>query len=289
MLSTGVASSVFNLSEPGRTDYDLRLKAGPFPLRVHPLFWVMAAVLGAMNFTRYPDSFNAIPPVLIVIWVVVIFFSILIHELGHAIAMRMYGESAHIVLYMMGGLAISGDEGYGMWQRQRARTTKEQVIISAAGPGAGFIFAAIIAGLVFAFGGNVEFRLYSYVIPIPEIQLYRGESLLDTILSQPASIYLIELIEAALYINVFWGIFNLLPVFPLDGGQIVRAIMTHTDPWQGVKRSLWVSLISSAVVALFGFTSGNRFIGIMFVMFAISTWQTIQQMDGRGGFGRGPW
>lgn len=276
---------MFNLSDPGRTDYDLNLQVGPFPIRVHPLFWVMAAVLGAMNC----NSAQGVILIMIAIWVVVIFFSILVHELGHAIAMRFYGEAARIVLYMMGGLAISGEEGWLASRSQRPRTSLQQVIISAAGPGAGFIFAAVVALIVFAAGGSVDIRLYNHVIPIPVIELVRGESLFDTVTAQPSAIYLIEVITAALFINIFWGIFNLLPVFPLDGGQITRAIMVHYDPWQGVKKSLFVSLFASILIALFGFTQGQSFIGIMFAMFAISSWQSIQQIDGRGGFGGRPW
>lgn len=276
---------MFNLSDPGRTDYDLNLQVGPFPIRIHPLFWIMAAVLGAMN----SNSQDGIILIMIAIWVVVIFCSILVHELGHAIAMRYYGETARIVLYMMGGLAISGEEGWFAARSQRPRTTVQQVIISAAGPAAGFILAALIAAIVFAAGGTVDIQLYNNFIPIPRFELLRGEPLYETVAAQPSSIYLIEVIHASLFINIFWGIFNLLPVFPLDGGQITRAIILHYDPWQGVKKSLFVSLGASCIIAVFGFTQGQSFIGIMFAMFAISSWQSIQQIDGRGGFGGPRW
>ena len=89
----------------------------------HPLFWFMALLFGA--------GLGSITQTLV--WIVIVFISILVHELGHTFAMRRYGQDAMIVLYLGGGLAIptSGRWGYN------SRTANEQIIISLAGPFAG--------------------------------------------------------------------------------------------------------------------------------------------------------
>src|SRR5262245_18514315 len=73
-------------------------------------------------------------PADMLIWVFAVFLSIIVHEMGHAVFIRAYGGRPWIVLYGMGGLACGGRRG----------GPGEQIQISAAGPGAGFMLAAII-------------------------------------------------------------------------------------------------------------------------------------------------
>jgi len=46
------------------------------------------------------------------------------------------------------------------------------------------------------------------------------------------------LIQQLLFINVLWGIVNLLPVYPLDGGQIAREVLVAVNPRAGIQQSL---------------------------------------------------
>ena len=53
-----------------------------------------------------------------------------------------------------------------------------------------------------------------------------------------------------LTINIFWGIFNLLPIYPLDGGQVSRELCTLVmRPDRGIVVSLWISIICCALAA----------------------------------------
>ena len=54
---------------------------------------------------------NSDAAVNILIWVAVLFVSILVHEFGHALTMRYFGSEPRVVLYMMGGLAIADSSG----------------------------------------------------------------------------------------------------------------------------------------------------------------------------------
>src|ERR1043166_8856978 len=87
-------------------------------------------------------------PVDLMIWVAVVFVSILIHELGHALVARAHGWQPWITLYGMGGLAS--------YQPTR-HDTRSQILISAAGPAAGFAFIAVILAIVHASGHRVHF------------------------------------------------------------------------------------------------------------------------------------
>jgi stage IV sporulation protein FB len=80
---------------------------------------------------------------------------------------------------------------------------------------------------------------------------------------------------------------NLLPVFPLDGGQIAQQLLVVNDPWSGTERALWLSIIVAVVMAVVGgFAFREPFVVILFLSLAASNYLTLQQL--RGGGGR-PW
>ena len=263
------------LAEPGHTPYDLHFSVLGFPVRVHPLFWLMGLFFG----------FNAEQPIMILIAIFVIFVSILVHELGHALMMRRFGRESHIVLYMMGGLAIEGSgSSFGGFRSRGSRTTYEQVLISAAGPAAGFVLAGVVVAILYAMGGHVHVEWFKEVFPVPEGIL--GDNLAEVRAKQNLK----QMLDLVLWFNIVWGAFNLLPVFPLDGGQISQALMVAQDPWGGLRRSLWISVVTGAIAAVaFGllFQANGLFMVMMFGSLAYSSYVALQQVSG-GGRGR-PW
>ncbi len=261
------------LAEPPRTPYDVNFTFAGFPVRVHPFFWLAALILGSR---RMDDGFY------VLIWVGSMFFSILVHELGHAFTMRRFGESPRIVLYMMGGLAIadSGPFGTGF---TKGRNSFDQIIISAAGPAAQLALAGIVIGLLIASGGTISLIYIGGVFPFPIGQLPEND--LNT-----TNTYLQELVLCLLWINIFWAVLNLLPVYPLDGGQIARELFTKKDPWEGVRKSLWLSVYSGAAIAIFALiVMQSLFMALMFGVLAYSSYMNIQQISGGGFGGGGPW
>jgi Zn-dependent protease len=266
------------LAEPPRTQWDLNFQVLGFPVRVHPLFWLVGLLLGVSGSTQ---------PIFLVIWFVALFVSILIHELGHALMIRRYGRDAHIVLYAMGGLAIEGRpqgdfgspwsfDSYTQWQ-PRSRSPNEQIFISAAGPGIQLLLAAAIIGVIYATGGYVGIER-DQSIPLPDPHLGRQ-------LEGNANVYV--LVWYLLYINIIWALVNLLPVLPLDGGQIALQVMSQHDPWGGVQRALWLSVITGAVMAVVSLLLLKQmFTMLLFASLAASSYLTLQQM---GGGGRRPW
>lgn len=269
------------IGEPARTQFDLNFQVAGIPVRVHPLFWLMGVVLGASGGVSGGDA-----AMRIIIWVGVVFFSILIHELGHAFTMRHYGASPRVLLYLMGGMAIAESSSWSGGSPNRIRVPRNAILIAAAGPAAGFALAAVVILLVFAGGGAVWPRF-----EFPSLRLWDLQSTSGT----PS--YLIELIESLLFVNIFWGLMNLLPIYPLDGGQISREIFVLKEPWDGLRKSLWLSLVTAATVAVIGFVTFRNnpngiFFLLMFGSLAFSSWQVLQQISGRGGGGFGggrPW
>ena len=256
------------LAEPGQTPYDLHFSVLGFPVRVHPLFWLLGLIL----------SYNVQYPMFVLIAICVAFVSILVHELGHALMMRRFGRESHIVLYVMGGLAIEGSgSSFGGFRSRGSRTTYEQVLISAAGPGAGFVLAAIVVAVLYALGGRITWG--GGLIPTPVAIFNLGDA--------DENLNLVVLFNMLLQFNIMWGMLNLLPVFPLDGGQIAQAVMVARDPWKGLRNSLLLSVITGAIVAVVGAFIQNFIMAVLFGSMAYSSYVAMQQVSG-GGRGR-PW
>jgi len=86
-----------------------------------------------------------------------------------------------------------------------------------------------------------------------------------------------------LWVNIFWGFINLMPIFPLDGGNVARNILIQYDPWGGVRKSLWLSVIAGGIVALAGLLFFRSI--FMAIMFGLLAFQSYQSLRGRFGGG----
>ena len=106
---------------PPPTRYDLRFILFGFPIRVSPLFWLIAILLGS----------SSGDPLQILIWVLVVFVSIVVHELGHALAFRRYGLASQIILHFSGGLTVPESDTVGQsLGKCRTWARIEQIFIS---------------------------------------------------------------------------------------------------------------------------------------------------------------
>ncbi|ATB33881.1 M50 family metallopeptidase [Melittangium boletus] len=109
--------------------FSWQFNLGRIPVVVEPSFWLMTALFGLIGAR---DDMSRV-----VIWVAVCFVSILIHELGHALAaMSLGSDLVHIRLYEFGGLTYH--QGLSRWR---------DVAITAAGPLAGFLFGGIMVAV----------------------------------------------------------------------------------------------------------------------------------------------
>ena len=194
------------LVEPGLTRYDLHFRLFGFPVRVHPLFWLLSILLGA-------DTLK-IGPEYLLIWVAVVFASILVHELGHGLAFRRFGVRSNIVLYSFGGLAIPWSGIRERWRR---------IAVSLAGPGAGFL----LYGLVY--GSNLAFD-------------WAGRE---------ASLLVRAAYGSLVFVNLYWGLLNLLPVIPLDGGRVSEEVCTGVWPRNGPAIAYQISMLVAGLISIY--------------------------------------
>jgi stage IV sporulation protein FB len=225
------------LNEPPPSQGDLHFRLFGFPVRVTPFFWLITVLLEL-------DARSTLPGLLM--WIAAVFVAILVHELGHATVMRSFGFHPWITLHGFGGSA-SYDPA---WQPDGAgiRPTG-QMLISAAGPGAGFLLAALLAAGLWATGNRVEFG-HIVGIPVPGVIL-RAEL--------PE-----HFVNNLFFISIFWGVLNLLPIYPLDGGHIAREFLSIYQPREGIRASLILSGVTAMAMALFALLKLNSFVMALF-------------------------
>lgn len=178
------------------------------------------------------------------LWAPIIFFSVLLHEIGHAAAIGILGFGpSQISLAGLGGLTRNA---------RRSRPWQD-ILISVAGPLSSF---AIAAGAL----------LLGRAVPF-----FRSDPMFAALLPM--------LILA----NIIWGIFNLLPIFPLDGGQALRNFARMiTRERTALLISVWISMLVGGTLALWGLRSGQFFVAILAAVLTFQNfkqWQIIRTLD----------
>jgi Zn-dependent protease len=247
------------LAEPQETAADWDFTLLGIRVRVSAWFW-LAAVLIGWNVCQSSSAGNQRMLLqLLVIWVGVVFVSLLIHEFGHALAYRFFGQDARVVLYHFGGLAIAD-----AWGRRRHLRPAERLLVSAAGPAAQLVVALLIVVGLRAAGLAVPFPLESIG---ERLGFYDGRPI--------ASLHAAAACEFLLFVNILWPLFNLVPVPPLDGGQIVREGLLALDVPDGPRIAAIIGVVAGAAVAFWGYTRQEPFLGIMFALLAASCLQSL--------------
>lgn len=172
------------------------------PVHVQPFFWLMAAVFGYQSHSHGEWISFAL-------WFPIMFFAILLHELGHAIVGRAFGATPMVILTGWGGLT----------QLHGARIPPgRSAIVSFAGP---------LVGLVI---GGAAFCTQAFA-PIPHTQV------LNLALSD------------IVFTNCVWAIFNLVPIVGLDGGNIMSSLLEKAFGLGGVRTAHLISIFVAVGLA----------------------------------------
>ena len=259
--------------EPTETPYDLRWRMFGIDVRVHPMFWGISVFMGWSTIWM---GFQYLA-----IWVACVFVSILIHELGHVCMGQILGSRGHIVLYGFGGLAIGSNQLERRWQR---------IAVSFAGPLAGFLFLGAILLTLWRWDEEA-FPYYLFLTKASlGLPLEWGNDVgFIPRLPHPAMLFTIHNL---IFINLMWGLVNLLPVWPLDGGQISRETLEGITPARGLYLSLGISLTVASLLSLHCFLViggsrllpldfGSFYTAILFGVLALQSYQMLQRIQAR--------
>jgi Zn-dependent protease len=181
-------------------------------------------------------------------WIFVVFVSVLAHELGHALLGRLYGGRPEIRLEAFGGVTYP--------QLRERPGPGKQFILSLAGPVAGLILGVICWMLVRALppapGSPTAFAMSQFIL-----------------------------------VSVVWAAFNLVPMLPLDGGQMMLAVLEWLRKKPSLALASWISVAVSVGLA----AAVLRFWGAaIFVLAwsALCAFQNIARARAAGGIARPP-
>ena len=188
------------LAAPSPTQLDLNFRLLGVSVRVSPWFWLMSFLLSG---GRQGQE--------LLIWIPCVFVSILVHEFGHAMSSKLFGDDPYVILHGMGGLCF---------RQNRGRPWQEMIIILA-GPGAGFLLAGLI------YGGDL-------LLGQPDLGKLGGTAYGDLI-----------------FINLAWGIVNLVPIWPLDGGQFLNVVLSLINRRRASQWTHTVGLLGAGILALY--------------------------------------
>ena len=166
----------------------IRFRLFGIPFEIGTYFWIGSAIFGSNLAVGEHALLN------LALWVACVLVSIVVHELGHALAARHYGVQPTVLLHGIGGLTFFPG----------ARLTRPQsILVSLAGPAAGFGLWGLVVLAQRAVYGS---------------EFFHDDNVLDRYV-------MYSVIRNLVFINFTWTIFNLLPILPLDGGQVMRDVL----------------------------------------------------------------
>ena len=167
----------------------------------------------------------------------ILFAIVVLHELGHSIAAQSYGiQVKQIVLLPIGGVAQLG---------RIPEKPSQELAISIAGPMVNFVLAAVLAVLGLAYGLDLG---------------------LQFVLRLPTGITIGAVFSYIFAANLFLGLFNLLPAFPMDGGRVLRALLAMRMKYsRATMLAVTVGQGMAALMGLWGFFSGSFFLVLIAV------------------------
>jgi Zn-dependent protease/CBS domain-containing protein len=157
----------------------------------------------------------------------IVFASVVLHELGHALVSTHAGIPAKaIILLPIGGITLLDETRQPV--ESGILTWKRDIRIAVAGPVVNLAIAFAAASILLAVA--------------PEIHLW----------TKPWELQSGNLPRALVWSNLWLGLFNLLPAYPLDGGKILRALFSRRmDPVRATRRAI---AIGQAFATLFMLT-----------------------------------
>ncbi|MSU36340.1 MAG: hypothetical protein EXS36_14835 [Pedosphaera sp.] len=214
----------------------LQFRVLGIPVGVDWWFWISGLLLGG-GMNAHTSRAWAV----VMVWCGVMFLSVLVHELGHALAGRHFGAQPAIKLHGFGGLTVLPGSSFSRGQN---------ILVSGAGPLAGLLLGFVVFAVGKGLGG----------VDLPHLAR--------------------SAIRDGLYINFVWTALNLLPIQPLDGGQILRDILgPHRRPITAM-----VGGILAVGLGVWSFTEGQIY---MAVMLGLLAYHNFSQDPMQGGVARG--
>ncbi len=188
------------------------------PLKIHWTFTLLFAVLVISTLDPRISLFNVLDWI---VFLTLLFFSVLIHELGHAVvAKKFHVKTKDIVFSPLGGVARLS---------KLPKAPRHEMYIALAGPLTNLVIGIVLGGFLF-----LEESPKSLLMRWGEVKVI--------------GLNLDHWLPFLFVVNIVMFLFNLLPAFPMDGGRVVRAFLTS---YVGrIKATIWASQLGRYIAVL---------------------------------------
>ncbi|MDD3588374.1 MAG: site-2 protease family protein [Thermoguttaceae bacterium] len=254
--------------EVQRTRYDVNFSLFGIPVRIHPMFWAVA-ILFAPQITM-PIENMRYWLIGLAAWLTAWIATFIIHEMGHALVIeKIFGARTWIVLYGFGGMACHRP------CYRRVPGNIGRILISFAGPACEILAVIVFLAVCYFIGYMpvyLPYKLGPLVIP-----MFMPEEIIAGVYSH-AVFYCFAgwFTYSFIWMGIFWGILNLVPIMPLDGGNILQEILVIFDRRGGYTTAVWISIMCAAAIAFFFMKDGNTFGAIFFAFCAYQNFERLQ-------------
>jgi len=200
---------------------------------VHPAHFLFALALGLSSVESRPQGLGSAE--VVAVWIVLVFVSVLAHELGHAVAFRAFGYTSTVQLVLFGGVTTPDTDRPLSWGKD--------VVTTLAGPTAGVLLGLLCSSLA----GRATSPLATYTMVL------------------------------GTWTNLVWAVFNLLPVLPMDGGRVSRAVLGRIFGRPGVIAAYAIGVLVCVAVAygLYRLRWGGPVTVVFLLMFAFQNLQAL--------------
>jgi Zn-dependent protease len=181
-------------------------------VRVHPTFFLLLAWIA----TVYWQKGGPQEAMYGVVFIVILFTCVVLHEFGHILMARRYGiRTPDVTLLPIGGVASL---------ERMPEKPGQEIMVALAGPAVNLVIAAFLLILL---GGQIDLERLKSIEHAP-----------------------VDLLSQVAVANIVLFVFNLIPVFPMDGGRVLRAGLATIMDYAPATRM--AATIGQGIAILFG-------------------------------------
>ena len=204
-------------------------------IRIHVTFLLLLAFVWMLESTMKGGNATAGRGLALV---GIVFASVVLHELGHAlVAARTGSQPKTVILLPIGGIPVVTDAPAPAGPEAAKNLWKQELRTALAGPAVSLSIALVSGAIVLKY--------------FPEAQLWTKPFLHSN-----------HLLRSLVWFNLCLGLFNLLPAYPLDGGRVLRAFFARkTDPMRATRRAVSIAHALATLIIAVGmllFSQGNN-------------------------------
>ncbi|MFT7616909.1 MAG: Zn-dependent protease [Planctomycetota bacterium] len=245
-----------------RSGYEL-FSVGDVAVKIHGSFIFLGALMVLLALSAGGSGLDV---GLRLLGPLILFGTVILHELGHAIVARKLNVRViDVILTPLGGMArIAGE----------LKDPKQEGLIAVAGPAMNLLLAGITFIVIAALGRTNEISLESIVFFLEDRRTFlRSDDLLIVFFG----------------LNILLSFLNLIPCFPCDGGRVLRALLSaRLGRLQGTRTSCKIGLyFALGLIVLPVFAPGQQwwitpFIGIYFIIATLKERLMVEAREGLG-------